>query len=565
VQTCIEHFGHTSFAVSRGAQRVLLDPIVVLEELELRQPTCPRWLSAALEPVSAIFLSHGHDDHLHPPSLLGFPEDMAIYFLDESMEGCSCELRPHALLPGLGFRNVHPVSPGDVISLGDGLRIHILPARSSGDGEQQCCFLIETPDVLVLNAVDIKDSPQTRQALEPYRGRLDLAFLPTGASVQWQGYWNQLDAVEALDFCEWLKPARVATCGGSVSMTGQAHPYRLERYPHDRADWMATVLTHMPQTQLVPWRPPFRLYYEEHRLDRFSLGLSSRGFPSARGAPRPQAALTTFFTGYHPRQPMRRWGWPASELANWLEPLEAMRELVRHAPEDLRSLLKRCHLSVNRTPAAVLAPRTLHCLVEGEALEVAARLIAVIPSVPEEPADLDLSFFAVAEAVVTNAPGLPAPLLADLQACLWLDRNFFHLQFLSRHLRKVGSRDARGERLRKEHATLLGDTLARRRPVLSRPYSLRVPSEQVRLLQGKPTAPETAEVLLYATHEGVRQRSLSSLESLLLDWCDGRTCAEIVQEVSAALEVPASEILTAVRLFLTQLTYDSVLVIDWSV
>ncbi|ABF86394.1 hypothetical protein MXAN_5174 [Myxococcus xanthus DK 1622] len=564
MQTFIEHLGHTSFVIQRGPLRVLIDPVLVLRELEFRQPACPAWFFDDLSSVDAVFFSHAHDDHLHPPSLLGLREDVALYFLDRPKPGAAPESSARAILTALGFRNLHPFLEGDVVELAQDLRIHILPAQCSGEGEEQCALLVETPDVLALDAVDVTDSPRTREALEAFRGRVDVAFVPTGASVQWQGFWNQMDSVGALAFCDWLKPARIATCGGTLSMAGRPREDRLERYPVDRAHWMAAAVTRAHDSALVPWKPPYRLVYGEHVLERCALLQPGRRFEPARGQRRPQALLTTFFTGYHPSKPIQRWGWgDNNDLVRWLEPFEAIREVVRASTRDLRYLLERCQVSVNKTPAAVLAPRTLRCLVEGKAFELAARLVSLLPSKVSEPTDMDAGYFAAVEAALLSEPALEEPQREDLAACLWMDRGLFHIQCMSRRMKELARRDERTEALRASHQSVLRDSLLQRRPVLG-PYHLRVTRDLARLLDARPLSPETSEVLCYASPAGIRYQPLSTLEALLLDQCDGRTVAEMVGDVSAALSLPHDDVRSAIFTFLSHLSHESPLVLDWS-
>src|SRR5690606_4812323 len=113
------------------------------------------------------------------------------------------------------------------------------PAEPSVEGTKQCALLFETPDATVLDAVDIHDAPGTREALAAYRSRIDAAFLPAGASLQWQGAHNQMDPIDAAAFAAWLDPTIVCPCGGVVSASADRRLGTLERYPYDRGAWLA--------------------------------------------------------------------------------------------------------------------------------------------------------------------------------------------------------------------------------------------------------------------------------------------------------------------------------------
>lgn len=563
--TQVDHLGHTSFAVSRGETRILIDPIVARKDLGFRDPSFPQWYFDDRNGYAAIFISHGHNDHLHPPSLLSFPIEVPFYFMNESPESCSCEIDedPHHLLPSLGFKNYQAVDPGKFVELGDGIKVHFLPAQASSEGEEQCCFLIETPDLLMLDAVDIKDDPITRAALEPYRGKVDLAFLPTGQAVQWQGFWNQMDAVQALNFTEWLAPKKVATCGGTVSLHGRALPNTLERYPHDLADWLRVAQQRLPIDQIFTGRPPCRITFREHVLLQ-----TSPVRPLERFKPGPQIdglqpLLTAFFTGYHPMMPTRRLLWPDEPLDRWLAPLVEIRELVRASEKELGRLLERTNLAINHTPAKILAPTTLRRLLTAGEYGLAARLTTLIPPVPLEADDLLASFFAVAEASIGNAD-IGKELRNDLLHCAFIDRRMFQIFNLYLQLRRLASftPEAAGN-LRRRHFDELRTDFGRRRPVLGI-HHIRLDRHQSKLLRGQELEQESVELLCYAGPAGVYQRPLNALEAWILDSCDGRPADQIAAGIATVLEHPESEVLQAMFEILTRLSNDSVLMVSWS-
>ena len=165
------------------------------------------------------------DDHLHPRACSAFPSmcrftSTAHVVADSSrtwdlQQFMSCR----RVTWSIWAKASPPVQP--------------IPARPSAEGTEQCCFIIDSADATVLDAVDILDALETREALLPHRQAVDLAFVPTGASVQWQGFWNQMDPLNAVSFCEWLQPTHVAPCGGSLSLADQPRLGTLSRYPVD--------------------------------------------------------------------------------------------------------------------------------------------------------------------------------------------------------------------------------------------------------------------------------------------------------------------------------------------
>lgn len=562
--TLVDHLGHTSFAVCRGGFRMLVDPILVGRTLEFRSPEYPEWFYPDLDQVHAVLLSHGHNDHLHPPSLLGLPGDVPIYFLNESPSGCSCDAAPRALLSGLGFRDLRPFTIGDRLELAEGVVVHTIPAQASCEGEEQCCFVMETPDILVLDAVDIRDTPITRQALRPFRGHVDLAFVPTGASLQWQGFWNQMDALEALSFCRWLEVRAVGACGGGLSFSRRPQAGSLERYPKDLADWLATASRELADGRLLRHRPPFRLQYLEHRLRHCGSLQHGRALNGGRASSAPSPLVTAFFTGYNPRAPAQRLGWADSGLAEWLGALQAAKPALEHSQASLRALLERCDFALNNTPFAVLAPSTLRHVVRERAFDLAARLSSLCPEPPAAPQELEFSFFAVAEAVVGGWPGLADPLRENLQLCLSIDRRLYHLrQVHIRMARDPGLEENRASELLAEHLAGLRRTLPQRRPVLD-VNILRLDRERAPLLLGTPLAAGEAGLLCYPNRAGVQLLRLSEAEALILDLCDGRPLSEFTGEISRLCRMRESDVEEAVFSFLARLSQVSILLIDWS-
>jgi L-ascorbate metabolism protein UlaG (beta-lactamase superfamily) len=561
--TLVDHLGHTSFAVERSGRRVLIDPIVARRDLDLRVPACAEW-QAGLERVTAVLLSHGHDDHLHTPSLLGLAEDVAVYFLDEPPDTCSCDRDPASLLAALGFRDLHPFQPGDRIPLDGGLCVEAVPAAPSSEGEEQVCFVIETPDVVVLDAVDVRDGAATRAALERRRGNVDVAFLPTGAAVQWQGFWNQMDAVEAVEFSRWLRPTRVASCGGTLSLGERPRPDTLERYPVARAEWLAVAGRSLPPGQLLDTPAPFRLHYEERTLRRVSVLRSAHSLTaSPPAAARPQATLAAAFTGYDPLRPTRRACRTAEDVVGWLAALAPVREAIAASPESILALLLRCGLDECRLPAALLAPCTLRFLLRRRADALAGRIAALCPPPVEEPGDLASSFYEVAESLVRGV-GLDPQTFTDALSCLWIDRWMFQLFGVHARMRRLADRPAaEAAALREAHLDGLRPSMRLRRPLLGA-HHFRLDARGAALLRDAPSAAGRAGLLCFASPDGVQQAWLGGLESLFLDLCDGRTVAEIAHDAGALLDRPPAEIENVLVGFLTSLTRASVLLVDWS-
>jgi len=554
--THIEHLGHTSFAVTRGNFRLLIDSILVRRELDFGVPTWPQWFYNDLDAVDAVFLSHSHEDHLHPPSMLGLPENVPIFFLE------SCKTT-RKTLTNLGFENLHPFSPGDAVQLLEDIVVHIIPAEPSLEGTVQCCFLINTPDVLMLDAVDILDSTLTREALEAYRGSIDLAFVPAGISLQQQGFWNQMDPVQAVVFCQWLEPAKVAPNGGTVSMARKPQLGRVERYPSGLGNWLSIASRHLRPDQLLRASPPCRLEYESHQLRRCGPFYPASTFQPRGSAPRTSALVTTVFTGYNPQLPTRKLAARGSfDVSSW----GLVKEVMQNSKAEIQYLLERCEPSVNCTPTAMLAPCTIRHLLKNQAFDLASLLTVSFPT--DASADLEFSFFGLAEALLANAWDLTDSLATELQACLWIDRRLLQLKNAQLQLAKLaGIPQEGGEEALAQHTEDLWRTLQYRRPVLGSNH-LRLSTQMIPLLDGvvgqlPQNLSEVADCLCSPSPSGIQVAYLPKLDSELLDLCDGRTFPEIVEEYCDRVPMPKVEVEEALFNLLLQLTRASVIV-NWS-
>lgn len=561
--THIEHLGHTSFAVARGNFRLLIDPILVRLELDFQRPTCPQWFFNDLAAVDAIFLSHAHEDHLHPPTMLGFPESVPIFFQE------SCKLTRHQLTK-LGFENLNPFSPGDAVQLAEDIVVHIIPAKPSFEGLVQCCFLVNTPDVRVLDAVDILDTTPTREALETYRGSIDLAFVPTGLSQQQQGYWNQMDPVEAAIFCQWLDPAKVAANGGTLSMATKPYFGSFSKYPSDLSNWLSIASRHLRPDRLLRQPPPCRLEYELHQLRQCGPFYPTSTFQPRTSAPRTSALVTTVFTGYNPQKPTKKLASNASsDVSNWRQAWRLVKEVMQNSQTEIQYLLERCHPLVNRTPAFMLAPCTIRHLLKNQAFGLASLLTVSFPNLTDNfSIDIEFSFFALAEALMAKAWDLPASLATELQACLWIDRRLFQLGNASNELTGLSQLPERKEEeILAQHTEDLRSTLQYRRPVLG-PNHLRLSAQMSQFLDGvvglppAQSRPEEGDCLCFPSPSGIKAAYLPKLESELLNLCDGRTFPEIVEEYCARTLKPKGEVEETLFDLLIQLTRVSV--VKWS-
>ncbi|MDO8599257.1 MAG: DUF1858 domain-containing protein [bacterium] len=110
--------GHACVEIRRGDFSLLTDPwldgpAVMGAWYQYPKPSVD---PATLHP-SAIWITHEHSDHFHPPTLRHFDRATPIWFPDFPNQ------RMQRTLMQLGFRNLHPVRFGETLPVADGVTV----------------------------------------------------------------------------------------------------------------------------------------------------------------------------------------------------------------------------------------------------------------------------------------------------------------------------------------------------------------------------------------------------------------------------------------------------------
>jgi len=169
-QSRLTFLGHSTALIEMNGTRILTDPALGHVMWSLRRHV-PLVSGTALEGIDAVFISHGHFDHLDLPSLRSLPG------------------RPEIVVPrGLGqvataarLGVVHEVAPGDRLRIG-GIDIEVVAAAHgrhrlpwiAGVAATGC--LLSSADSAIYFAGDTDLFP----AMAGLAGRVDLALLPVG-------------------------------------------------------------------------------------------------------------------------------------------------------------------------------------------------------------------------------------------------------------------------------------------------------------------------------------------------------------------------------------------------
>jgi L-ascorbate metabolism protein UlaG (beta-lactamase superfamily) len=184
----VVYLGHATTLIEIDGIRVLTDPVLRDRILHLRRIGAP--FAGQLGDVDAILISHGHADHLDPPSLKTVGRALPL-IVPRGLGG---------ILKRRGFSNVEEISVGETARIGS-LQITAVPASHDGqrwpigrrvealgyvvEGGSRAYFAGDTDLFDEMDAI----------------GSLDLAFLPVAG-------WGPRIGRGHLD------PARAATATG---------------------------------------------------------------------------------------------------------------------------------------------------------------------------------------------------------------------------------------------------------------------------------------------------------------------------------------------------------------
>ncbi|MEV1026413.1 MBL fold metallo-hydrolase [Streptomyces sp. NPDC050264] len=161
--------GHAAVLVETGTERILFDPWLTqrLDRFWEHHPPLPDDLVRTVldEGVDYVVLSHHHFDHHHFPSLARLVDGADVDFDDSPRRsaGVTCiypagPVPPRLTASGLGhqaiawtlrrlgFERLHPVTPGDTVTLG-GARLRTYP---SAVPFPEMSVLVETADAAVM-------------------------------------------------------------------------------------------------------------------------------------------------------------------------------------------------------------------------------------------------------------------------------------------------------------------------------------------------------------------------------------------------------------------------------
>lgn len=146
------HLGHAALMYRQGDHFLLFDPWLIPWYAEAPIPSL--WTSVLPRP-SAIFLTHDHDDHVDPRTLLAFPKETPV-IVPSRKNRRALYYDYRALLDGLGFTRIIELAHGDTWTFDGGgvVSVPFYGECSCELGMPRNCYLIADRGRNVLVHVD---------------------------------------------------------------------------------------------------------------------------------------------------------------------------------------------------------------------------------------------------------------------------------------------------------------------------------------------------------------------------------------------------------------------------
>ena len=209
---CLIWLGHAGFLLYLGGRRILIDPCFAPPPMT-RQYLPPPPVVGQLGGIDYLLISHGHMDHLHPPSLKGLALNAnSLALLPLGMGEALRKIRPGLAVQEAGWFQRYNLPAEDKANL----EIVFLPARhwhrrSLRDHNTMLWggYLIRYQGKSIYFAGDSGPGPHFK-LIRKACGPIDLALLPIGAyEPQWLMQRSHMHPENALDAFADLNAARL--------------------------------------------------------------------------------------------------------------------------------------------------------------------------------------------------------------------------------------------------------------------------------------------------------------------------------------------------------------------
>lgn len=245
--------GHSTVLIEMAGTRLITDPVMGHVLLSLRRHVA-HLSSSSFADVNAVFISHGHFDHLDLPSL-------------RALRG-----RPDLIVPaglghvvqGAGLGPVHEVRVGDRLSVG-GVEIEVVPAAHGGRRSPWAaadaigCLISASSSIYFAGDTDL--FPE----MAALAGRVDVALLPVGG---WGPRLSRghLDPRRAAQAAALIRPAvAVPIHWGTLSLVG-LHRFMGTRFDAPGQAFADAVARYAPDVRVRVLAPGGSIALEDRNV-----------------------------------------------------------------------------------------------------------------------------------------------------------------------------------------------------------------------------------------------------------------------------------------------------------
>jgi L-ascorbate metabolism protein UlaG (beta-lactamase superfamily) len=138
-----------------------------------------------LEGMDTLFITHGHEDHFHMPSLDHFPRDFRILLPEYTNHPGLRAQTIERTLRAMGFHNIAKIQPWETILLGGKTPFtHIPAAKTRAHEWENAGFVIDHPGCKLINMNDNIIDLELAQEIHDRFGTFDIGFIQyAGVSI----------------------------------------------------------------------------------------------------------------------------------------------------------------------------------------------------------------------------------------------------------------------------------------------------------------------------------------------------------------------------------------------
>jgi hypothetical protein len=270
--------GHQGWLLSAGDSHVLVDPLLGERFGLLGVPYPPRrFVLDELPAISAVIVTHEHDDHFDPASLADLPRNVPIYLPRRA------SLAAWTVLREIGFE-VRALEPGDELWIGDMRMCSVAvpgDARGGGDEWEVSPFSCSVGASVFASTVDLPSSDLVIETFARLHARPGLWTIANNTTYSgWQDALAERAPVGGDDELladvlvrrhdqlveRWGAPQVSCVVGAGWSFVGEREWLNHEHFPIDPERLCALLEQRRPDARFVAPAPGQRFVLREGEL-----------------------------------------------------------------------------------------------------------------------------------------------------------------------------------------------------------------------------------------------------------------------------------------------------------